>query len=163
MSARLRLVLASGLVAALAGGLLFLRPQGLSTLGRDGKDLLALSGELGEALREEAELDSRRELLVRQVNAKSEAVTELLAGRLALLQAAARFRDLEEALPDSLAAPRRPPGGAADGERQCREVMTWVDNWLRVQAPEQAAGVAARLEEELRRHRGPDGTILLPR
>jgi hypothetical protein len=142
MSAGLRLVLAIGLVAALAGGLLVL-------------------GELGEEPRKGDELARHGEHLLRHINAKSEVVAELLGGRLTLLQAAARFRDLEETPPDRLAVPRL-PGGAADGERHCRAVMRWVDNWLKVQAPEQAAGMAARLEEELRRHRGPDGIIRLP-
>jgi len=68
------------------------------------------------------------------------------------VEAAARFRDLEEMADDTPAPPDQPGRGGADGERLCREVIQWVYEQLRWDNPELAAKMVARLEEELRQH-----------
>jgi hypothetical protein len=109
----------------------------------------------------EEELERRRQVFLRREAAKHQAAMDLLAGRLTLLQAAAGFRDVEEALPVTW-APRRAAPGPAGAERLCRLVMDRANAWMERNRPGRAAGVAARLEAELERRRRPDGTIRLP-
>ena len=86
---------------------------------------------------------------------------DLLAGRLTLPQAAARFRDAEKEHPFTWPPPSAATG-PAEGERLCRVVMDQANFWVETNLPSQAAAVAARLEAELERHRDPDGTVRLP-
>jgi hypothetical protein len=161
MPAPSRLLAAAGLLVGLAACLLCLAPQALRPLGLDFGDLPALYRRLEESHRRREELDHRREVLLRRIAAKEQVVAELVAGRLTLLQAAARFRDLKEEPPD-MADPPGYPCGCSEGERLCREVMAWADGWLAERAPQRAAAVAARLEAELRRHRDRAGMVRLP-
>jgi hypothetical protein len=161
MPAPSRLLIATGLLVGLMACLLCLAPQALSPLGLDFGDLPALQRRLEETRLRGEELDRRREALLRRIAAKERVVAELVAGRLTLLQAAARFRDLKGEPPD-LAAPPGLACGCSEGERLCREVMAWADGWLAEQAPQRAAAVAARLEAELRRHRDRAGMVRLP-
>jgi hypothetical protein len=109
------------------------------------------------------ELDYRRQVVVRRILAKTEAVQELLAERLTLMQAAARFRDAESTGPAGWEPDRPATGdGQTDGERQCRAVIAWVRGWLTVHRPAEATEVVARLETELQRSRAPDGVVHLP-
>jgi hypothetical protein len=157
MCTALRLVVGAALVAGLLGGLTW-----LAVLGLDFADLPALLGKLAEESAKEEELQRRLDVLVPSVVAKDQPVDDLLAGRLSLLQAAARFRDSLRQAADTLAGRRLAAPGPEQGERLCREVMAWVDVRLRDRAPQQAAAVALRLEAELQQHRAPDGTVRLP-
>ena len=109
----------------------------------------------------EEELERRRQIFLDREAAKHQAAMDLLAGRLTLLQAAAGFRDLEEALPVTW-APRGAAPGPAEAERLCRVVMERANRWMERTLPGRAADVAARLEAELERQRQPDGTLRLP-
>src|SRR5262249_51540842 len=97
--------------------------------------------------------DRERDELARAIRRRTAEKTRLAAqvaeGRLALPDAAARFRDLD----------RQPPpfhwdhfrgaySGRSDEERHCREVIQYVR--VLQDRPEREAAVAARLEAELR-------------
>jgi hypothetical protein len=161
MPAPLRLLVAPALLVALAAGLFCLAPQAFRPLGLDFGDLPALHRRLDESRRRGEELERRRKAVLRRIAAKERVVAELVAGRLTLRQATARFRDLKGELHDVPPPPGLAWGGSA-GEWHCREVMGWADGWLAEHAPARAAAVAARLEAELRRHRDPTGTVRLP-
>jgi hypothetical protein len=107
------------------------------------------------------ELECRRQILMQRAAVKNRAVGSLLAGQLTLLQAAAQFRDVEQALPITWAPPIEATG-PAESERLCRCVMAWAHRRVPKYPPAEAASVAARLEAELEQHRGADGTIRLP-
>jgi hypothetical protein len=80
---------------------------------------------------------------------KQQAVTDVIAGRTTLLEAAARFRAA---------------GGTrvgADGEALCRSVIGWVHLALR-DRPEQADLVAGRLEHELQDYQARFGSLPAP-
>jgi hypothetical protein len=156
-----RLFLAAGLLVGLLASLFCLMPQALSPLGLDFGDLPAQYRRMDELRQRGEELDRNREALLRRIEAKEAVVAELVAGRLTLLQAAARFRALKGD-PPGVAELFPPEWGRSEGERLCREVMVWVNGWLAERAPERAAAVAARLEAELRQHRDPSGTVRLP-
>jgi hypothetical protein len=117
--------------------------------------------DLGEKSPTDEELERRRQIYLRRYSVKEHAVEDLLAGRLTLLQAAAQFRDLEKSLPVTW-APRIAATGPAEGERLCRLVIGTAKSWMEEHVPAAAADMAARLEAELERHRGPDGTVRLP-
>jgi hypothetical protein len=161
MPGPLRLLVAPALLVALVAVLLCLAPHALRPLGLDLEDLQAQYRRLHQSRRQGEELDRRREAVLRSIAVKEGVVAQLIAGRLTLPQAAARFRDLKAESPDDDA----PPGPACDrgeGERLCRQVMGWADSWLADHAPERAGAVAARLEAELRRLRDRTGTVRLP-
>ncbi|HKB02943.1 MAG TPA: hypothetical protein VKD90_12030 [Gemmataceae bacterium] len=107
------------------------------------------------------DLDRRTQIYLHRITVKERAVRDLLAARLTLLQAAARFRDVEEEHPIT-GKPHCAASAPADGERWCRRVMEQAIGWVAANLPAQAADVAARLEAELEQHREPDGTIRLP-
>jgi hypothetical protein len=65
---------------------------------------------------------------------KLDAVSQLIEGRLTLLEAASRFQAVG--------------GSDADGETVCRTVIGWVHLLLN-ERPEQAEAVSERLESEL--------------
>lgn len=91
------------------------------------------------------ELEARR-------RAKNRVVTDLIAGRLTLFEAAVLFRHWNM------------PGlklennyrGDSEEERLCRQVIAWVP----VHHP--PAGFLAHLEDDLRRHKEQHGTVILP-
>ncbi|HJZ60370.1 MAG TPA: hypothetical protein VKE74_35830 [Gemmataceae bacterium] len=79
--------------------------------------------------------------LLNGLDEKQQAVAGVIAGRLTLLEAAARFRAA---------------GGGpveADGEAVCRSVIGWVHLALS-ERPERAEEVSARLESELQSYIG---------
>jgi hypothetical protein len=95
------------------------------------------------------ELDKLYQALRQRVAEKERLAAQVAEGRLALPDAAARFRDLDRQPPpfywDRF---RRSYPGCSDEERHCREVISYVQA-LRGRSG-QGAVVVARLEAELR-------------
>ena len=97
----------------------------------------------------------------RRSDAKQEVARELASGRLTLLEAAARARDIDRAAPDfpwagfRLADPAGP-----DDERHCREVIGLIRATLPHTDPATEAA-ARRCEADLRSHVAR-GTLRLP-
>jgi hypothetical protein len=86
--------------------------------------------ELREDIRREKEREGklRRDTGIARCAAREEVTQDLLAGRLTLPQAAARFRALNAAV-----GPNVPPlglwfPGATEEERLCRQVIAWVES-----------------------------------
>jgi hypothetical protein len=103
---------------------------------------------LTQAERQRAGLvDSDRRILER-IAAKGRLAEEVAEGRLGLLEAAARFRDLNERshVGDEESYRLNYPGGSAE-ERSCREVISYVREALDCRRGDPA--VVARLETEL--------------
>jgi hypothetical protein len=102
--------------------------------------------------------------LVRSEEGKAAAVEEVAAGRLSLVEAAARFRALEAGRPRNRYC--RPAHelypGDSEGERLCREVIAHVEARLAPQGRARARQFAARLEAELGELLARDGTVRLP-
>jgi hypothetical protein len=86
----------------------------------------------------------------RRIAEKERLAREVAEGRLGLLEAAARFRDLDRQPPEfHWEAFRRTVPGASDEERHCREVIGFVRGLL-LDQPGADAAVPYRLEAELR-------------
>jgi hypothetical protein len=118
-------------LAALAGGL-YLFPSWAAAVGLDFWNIPATL----DAMARTAALDERIEVeleSVRRRNAAKEEVTgEAAAGRLTLLEAAARFRDLDAAASDDYRRGwRRSLPAASDEERYCRAVLAHVKELVR--------------------------------
>jgi hypothetical protein len=79
---------------------------------------------------------------------KQRVIADLIDGRLRLLEAAARFRDVQKAAPE-------------DGERLCRAVIGWVYLALS-DRPERAEALASALERELQTIVSRQGAVRLP-
>ncbi len=106
-------------------------------------------------------LDREREAIGRRHEAKDGLARELAEGRLTLLEAAARARDMDREDPDFPWDGFRAEGpGASDDERHCLEVIAHLRTSLPL-GPAPSEELARRLEEELRRHR-EGGTLRLP-
>jgi len=94
-----------------------------------------------------------------RIGIKKQIVDEVIAERLSLLEAAACFRELNDAYPDHLDLLRRTHPGKTDEEVLCRNVIAFVRSALRDPA---GAAVIDRLEAELD-GRLEAGTLILQR
>jgi hypothetical protein len=109
------------------------------------------------------DLDVALAVLVQSEEAKAAVTEEVIAGRLSLAEAAARFRALEAGRPNRhCRAPQERFPGDSEGERLCREVITHVRTRLGAEDPARARQIIARLEADLRGLLARDGTVRLP-
>jgi hypothetical protein len=98
---------------------------------------------------------------LQRLQVKQDIVAQLVAGRVSLLEAAARFRAASQPLSDgaSLAALAR-SGQDAD-ERICRTLIGWAYLSL-CEYPERAEAVSNRLETDLQDILDRHGSVCLP-
>jgi hypothetical protein len=109
-----------------------------------------------------SDLQPRVESNHRRIQAKYVVVTELLAGRVTLRAAAARFAELDADVPDvreRLA--QRYPGAPAE-VAWCREVIEHARSVLRARAAKQVESLVIRLEAELRAIREAEADVRQP-
>jgi hypothetical protein len=122
-------------------------------------DLGQLSAELAREHQREEELLARLQRVDVRLAGEIAVADDVRAGRLGLLEAAARFRDLQAADPSfDWDRFREQAPGATDEERLCRSVIGYVAN--SPDADPGQAGLVRRLEAELATHLG-DGTLRL--
>jgi hypothetical protein len=96
------------------------------------------------------QLDERLSQSMDRINDKVRVARALREGRLTLVAAAARFRDLDHMRPPfPWKQFREAHAGASDDERHCREVLAFVREGFLDETPEERAARAARLEAEL--------------
>src|SRR5262245_11436141 len=99
------------------------------------------------------EVEAARAEMLRRVGAKRQAAEDVLAGRLTLAEAAARFRAIRAEVRQRYREAVGPlPPDACDEEVFCREVIDYARDVLR-DRPDEAKEALARLEQELRAHR----------
>jgi hypothetical protein len=89
-------------------------------------------------------------LIQKNLEAKDEVAREVIAGRMTLAEAAARFRTIDASRPPHLPVHLDVVPGSSDEERICRQVIAYVENNLEGRPDRDA--VLARLEADLRRH-----------
>jgi hypothetical protein len=107
-----------------------------------------LALEAAPAVRRAAGGDEEHRQALRRVQARQEAVADLIAGRVGLLEAAARFQAAGD-------------GAGGDGEVACRAVIGWAQLALS-DRPERAEALAVALEDELQAHLARHGAVRLP-
>jgi hypothetical protein len=100
--------------------------------------------------------------LIARQTAKRKVAAELAAGRLTLVEAAARIRHLKDGPDNFWTFIRANERGNSDEERLCRHVIGWTEATL-FNRPAEAARITARLEAELKNHLRRNGKVILPR
>jgi hypothetical protein len=115
------------------------------------EELVREVGRLADSRRERLDLQDRLEAINLSRQIKREVAMELVAHRLSLREAAARFQELNTLTGDArwweIYRQRYP--GQSDEERHCKEVILYVEAMVSDELPEQAAAVTSRLEAEL--------------
>jgi hypothetical protein len=96
-------------------------------------------------------------LALRRLQAKQQIISDLIDGRVHLLEATARFRAAAQTSATEPAGTRCP----ADGEELCRTVIGWAHLALR-DRPERAEAFSDQLERELQAHVERHGGVHLP-
>jgi hypothetical protein len=152
---------ASGLVL-IGAGLTLAQPGWTTELVPDLCELPREWRVLEVEARRTADLDNSQAALLQRIEAKAQVVEELIEQRLTLLEAAARFRDLDNRPPsfhwDSF---RAGVPGATDDEKHCHEVLDAMQSLLFGGDACHAASLKAQLEDVLRQHQ-QQGTLRLP-
>ncbi|HKI33340.1 MAG TPA: hypothetical protein VKA46_15915 [Gemmataceae bacterium] len=125
------------------------RPAWAARLGLDWWSLPELQERVRRGEQEMAEMDPRLDAAAARMAAKEQTTQDLLAGRLTLLQAAARFR-AHNASPPRLAADLADHiAGATEEERLCRQVIGWAKGAAATTSPGAGERTRQRLEAEL--------------
>jgi hypothetical protein len=140
--------------------------SGIDLLALCGLDLAAFaqSREQSARAKQRTEYLSRgSEITMHRARAKEAIIVDLLAGRLCLLQAGRRFKDLNEqpiTWQDNYHG-RFP--GRCDGEKICRQVLSWVEFDLEKLPTAEAQALRRRFEDELYQHmQRHGGLVVLP-
>jgi hypothetical protein len=94
-------------------------------------------------------IEPANEAALRRLDAKCAVARRLIDGELTLLEAAAWYRYIDEAMPP--AGDLTLPGeeGLSEGERYCRMAIRWAGPEARQTSPSRAEAVASRLAAEL--------------
>jgi hypothetical protein len=132
---------------ALLASTIALHPAWAQSVGVDVWNLPELQRQFREADDEGRRLSADNAELMRCLRAKEATVADLLAGRVALAEAADRFSALNDAQPRCAARVRERYAGGTDREKCARNV---IDFALHRAPPRERDALAARLEAELR-------------
>jgi hypothetical protein len=146
-----------GVVGACGAGLHKLDPTWSADLGEAVKCLNILAR---EQRRSEA-IDAIWQPIVGRMRQRDSICRSLAAGRLSLVEAAVRFREVYQAAVPGDPAEAMPYPGNSEGERLCREVIDYTD-FVFAGRPQRCAALRARLTAELQAHLECWGTITLP-
>jgi hypothetical protein len=122
---------------------------------------LGLQQWLTDERNREAQLDEAVGEAYRRVLGKQRVRLALIAGRITLFEAAARYRDLDAGQANSRTRLRASYPGSSDEERICRSLIAHVKHTLEGQRKDPNP-VVASLEAELHEHLQRHGTVRLP-
>ena len=116
---------------------------------------------LMKSLEEGRRLDEIDRSVMARIEAKTLLIDEVVANRMSLVEAAARFRSLAEAGLDQPMRVLQFLPGDTNEEKFCLQVILWAETHLREVRTSQGNEVLARLRRELAAARGC-GEIVLP-
>jgi hypothetical protein len=153
---------------ALSCGAVFsiaMRPHAMPTeLGLDWWALPVLvDPETAQCLRNRQRLEWEQNEIRARTAAKRGLAAEVAAGRLPLLEAAARFRDLNARTPGLAEHVCNASPGVSYELLLCQQVIAITEAVLEEQSPGQAEEIVARLRAELQQHLDRHGAIVLRR
>jgi hypothetical protein len=110
----------------------------------------------------ESRLDiEQREALLRLM-AREEIAADLFANRITLIEAAERFAELNQQMPNSGRNILQWIPGNSDGERLCRQVILWMECEQKRRRDPEASATLCSLESQLEELLKRDGVIRLP-
>jgi hypothetical protein len=124
-----------------------------------------LPGRVGEwyvAMIQAQDLEVQAKLVQQRCDAKNAVVADVIAGRLTLLEAAARFRSLNASCPQAKQWLSYKFRDQSYELALCRSIINRVEVELRSRASQQEYDTVARLESELAEHLQRHGRICLP-
>ena len=99
-------------------------------------------------------------MMLQSLQAKQQIITELIAGKLELFEAASRFQ-VVHAVAAACFQSAAISSSRVDNENVCRTVIGWVHLAL-AHRPEEAERVSSRLEQELEIYIDRFGSVCLP-
>jgi hypothetical protein len=141
------------------GGLvtwLFLGPPSfVAELGWNPWSLPELYRHIEQENQRRAGLDIRGQVVIDRIAAKEAVIEDLIADRLSLKEAVARFRSLNEAALGHGGDARRICSDAPRDESSCHQVLSWVKAALTDVPAEHAEEVCRHLHEEARQILAP--------
>ena len=157
------LVVAVGIVGTVAS--CRFSPSGdMATTDRPDQDAQAsLMAQVHTSIEESRELDAQIEESIQRCKAKEDVVRDVIAGELTLLQAAARFRDVNASWPKARTFLQQAYAGLPYEHALCRQIIVYAEAELRHQGSSaQKDSVLHRLEAELAEHLRRHGKVCLP-
>ena len=162
MKTECRLMVAAGIVAIVAS--CRFSPSGdMATTDRPDQDAQAsLMAQVHTSIEESRELDAQIEESIQRCKAKEDVVRDVIAGELTLLQAAARFRDVNASWPKARAVVQQAYAGLPYEHALCRQVIAYAEAELRHQGSAHKDSVLHGLEAELAGHLRQCGRVCLP-
>jgi hypothetical protein len=149
-------------VSTVLAGIASFYPQWAVALGVDFWNIPALERQVEETERASNDLDEWGHTIFDRIVAKRRVTRDVLEGRLSLLEAAIRFRDLNAQRRPNPVSLRDAYPGRTDAERVCRQVISWVVAEAQFIDPQQAKTVVASLERELEQRLAGGKTISWP-
>jgi hypothetical protein len=162
MNALLRLVVSAGAVALAVYGLNEVEADWHTEIGPALLSLVEIRSQIKQESQNARRIEEQDQILVSAMNAKEQIVVDLVADRLTLLEAAARFRELREGLPTcEMEMFRQAYPGNSDDERYCHQVIRAVES-LRGRQPNEVTRAVARLKKELEDEAACGRAICLP-
>jgi hypothetical protein len=124
--------------------------------------LSAPLAELTDVLNQEREMHPPLKRALERHKAKSEVICDVIADRLRLMEAAARYRDLNADFPRTIHWLEQRYPGVPYELALCRQIIDTVHGELREAAPDPVDPLVSRLEAELAEHLRYDGQVHLP-
>jgi hypothetical protein len=138
------------------------RPDWAARVGLDTWTLPEMQEQLEQGRSTGARFEEQLKVLRACEQAREGVDDQLLRRQIGLLEAAARYHDLNAALPGSGRHLLPRFRGDSDEERCCRQVIQRIGLRLRHQSPADAARVTDALEAELARHLRREGAARPP-
>jgi hypothetical protein len=148
MQSLTRLLGAALVAVGLLAGVLLVRPAWLSDAGLDFWELPGLYADLENSNREMDDLTQRQKALFHRLTTRQEVLRALRADSLSLIEAAARFGQVNREEPETMSYVREMYPGNSDEERVCRQVLAWARADLSGD-PGKGRATLLRLEAEL--------------
>ena len=161
MGKLLRLSLALGALTAVFAGFNLARPSWAAGTGADVWALPELVQAVEEGQAKTTELEELARRIQMRAEGRRQVVNEVIAGRMSLVEAAVRMRELDGLVPGGQINSEAFPG-KSEGERYCRRVIRWVEVELSDEALAERERAVRRLEQDLSELLRSDGTVHLP-
>jgi hypothetical protein len=151
-----------GLMLATLAGLAQTRPAWMHDLGMDWWGLPELYRVIDSERERKQQIDAYGDVVQARYRAKQAVLEELLAGRMALVKAAALFRALDQTMPQGREHIDRFCVGMGEGERTCLEVLGHVRGRYRREMPSPIQALVDRLSVEVEDQVCSHGDVALP-
>jgi len=162
MNAGRRVLMAAAILGAAALCLMSAACASATSEGPDSQTRPTALSELPQKIEEGQQLDDQLKRSIPRHEAKGMIVAEVIAGRCTLLEAAARFRDLNATWPKAGHWLEQRFPGVSYELALCRQIIDDVRDELRHRAPDRVESVVSRLQAELADHLHRHGNICLP-